>query len=415
MSDKIQISWDEVNSSAVDAKLNSTSALSHAGDHYEKQTAGDEVIPGFISRWMYNTFVYMAAFGLVGGISAWLIGEVIDASITNHGEKFSELFAFEMYTKAMVAEGEMTDQEATAVVNAMYERHADNPYVVIATDPSLSDKERKRQMTRQDLKDLPKNMIRHWLWFASMGLLLSLSLSVGDHVVSRNWRGAIINGSVGIILGMAGGVLVSLFINLLYGLLLGNSDSFFRQVFARTVGWAIFGGFLTLAPGVVFKNKKRMLIGLAGGVLGGTIGGMMFDIIGLVTDGAILSRFVAISAIGLVAGVGTGVIESVAKTGWLRVTGGLIAGKQFVLYKNPTYVGSSPQCEIYLFKDPSVGPRHAAIHKLPTGGYQIEDLGSGNATAVNGRPASRTLLTNGDSIQIGGTTFVFQERERAKT
>ena len=105
-------------------------------------------------------------------------------------------------------------------------------------------------------------------------------------------------------------------------------------------------------------------------------------------------------------------IETVAKSGWLRVVSGLIAGKQFVLYKSPTYIGSSPACEIYLFKDFEVHPRHAAIRRTP-GGFEIEDLSNGNMT-VNGSRISRARLKNGDRIQIGSTMFLFHARGRNK-
>ena len=120
----------------------------------------------------------------------------------------------------------------------------------------------------------------------------------------------------------------------------------------------------------------------------------------------------AIVAIGVIAGIGTGLIETAAKSGWLRVVAGLIAGKQFIIYKNPTCIGSSPQCEIYLFKDTRIGPRHAAIHTVH-GGYEIEDLQSPTGTFVNGRPVSRVRLRNNDQVQIGATAFQFQEKARA--
>jgi proteasome lid subunit RPN8/RPN11 len=190
------------------------------------------------------------------------------------------------------------------------------------------------------------------------------------------------------------------------------------QIFARTIGWAILGLFLAIAPGVVLLNMKRLAIGLAGGFIGGFVGGILFDAIAIITpeqdfvEGAFLSRLVAITAIGAIAGLGTGLIELAAKTGWLRVVEGLIAGKQFVIYKNPTYLGSSPQCEIYLFKDPQVSPQHACIHAMP-GGYDLEDLQSQTGTRVNGRTISRTRLRNGDRIQIGSTTLLFQEKQRS--
>jgi hypothetical protein len=51
----------------------------------------------------------------------------------------------------------------------------------------------------------------------------------------------------------------------------------------------------------------------------------------------------------------------------------------FLAYRNPTFIGSAPQCEIYLFKDKCVGRRHAAMH-IMEGGYDIEDFGTGGMT-----------------------------------
>jgi pSer/pThr/pTyr-binding forkhead associated (FHA) protein len=113
----------------------------------------------------------------------------------------------------------------------------------------------------------------------------------------------------------------------------------------------------------------------------------------------------------VVAGLGTGVIENVAKTGWMKVVGGLLTGKQFILYKNPTAIGSSPQCEIYLFKDPAVGPQHAAIQQLPVG-YELQDLGTSTGTFLNGNRVTRSRLRNNDRIQIGSTVFLFQEKTK---
>ncbi|MDQ3439084.1 MAG: FHA domain-containing protein, partial [Planctomycetota bacterium] len=162
----------------------------------------------------------------------------------------------------------------------------------------------------------------------------------------------------------------------------------------------------------VLLNRKKLLIGMLGGLVGEIAGGVLFDSIARVTENnQHLSRLVAIVAIGLVTGVATGLIENAVKSGWFKVTAGLIAGKQFVLYRNPTYIGSSPQCHIYLFKDPQVGRRHAAVHVVP-GGFEIEDLPLGAKTIVNGKPVTRARLRNGDRVSIGATSFNFQEKVR---
>ncbi|HRK32633.1 MAG TPA: FHA domain-containing protein, partial [Tepidisphaeraceae bacterium] len=112
-------------------------------------------------------------------------------------------------------------------------------------------------------------------------------------------------------------------------------------------------------------------------------------------------------------GVASGILEAAVKSGWLKVTAGLIAGKQFVLYRNPTYIGAHPSCHIFLWKDAQVGKRHAALH-LVGGGIELENLPLGAGTMVNGKPIQRMRLRNGDRIQVGRTTFEFHEKQRTR-
>jgi hypothetical protein len=230
----------------------------------------------------------------------------------------------------------------------------------------------------------------------------------------RNLTAAIRNGALGAVLGLAGGAVVSLFVDKLYrtaaGATVDPEQLTARNILARACAWGILGLFLTIGPGILLRNVRKLLIGLAGGFLGGAIGGALFDPVNRAA-GPDISRLVALLAIGIVAGSATGLIENAAKTGWLKVTAGLIAGKQFILYRNPTYIGSGPECQIYLFRDPNVGRRHAALHLVP-GGIELEDLPLGSKTLINGSPVSRSRLRNGDKVQIGGTAFLFQEKTR---
>lgn len=264
--------------------------------------------------------------------------------------------------------------------------------------------------------DESRELMQVLMLFMAMGMvgaIISVSLAIADHVVAQNWRAAIINGSVGLALGLLGGALNLCIAGLIYRGLGGGEEGtpMAMQVMARGLAWASMGVFLSIAPGIVLMNGKRFAIGLAGGFIGGLLGGLLFDVIAIATNDT-LSRLVGLTAIGLITGVGTGLIELAAKTGWLKVVAGLIAGKQFVLYKNPTFLGSSPQCEIYLFKDPQVAPQHAALHQVP-GGYDLEDLRSPMGTLVNGRKIARVRLRNNDQIQIGQTTLQFQEKPKA--
>ena len=91
---------------------------------------------------------------------------------------------------------------------------------------------------------------------------------------------------------------------------------------------------------------------------------------------------------------------------------GPLAGKEFVLFKSPTVLGSSPKCEIYLFKDADVDPRHAQIRRTGSR-HEIVDLGSRTGTLVNGRRVQRAVLQDGDQLVVGQTVLEYSERRSA--
>ena len=178
------------------------------------------------------------------------------------------------------------------------------------------------------------------------------------------------------------------------------------------MSWGLVGVMLGLVQGVAMKSAKKIRNGVLGGVLGGLVGGALFDPIDVVVQTDWVSRLVALCVIGGAIGVLIGVVEGALKDAWLLVTGGPLTGKQFVIYKNPTVFGSAPKADIYLFKDATVEPRHAALHTLARG-YELEDLGTSAGTLVNGRRIGRHRLRTGDSIQIGRYVFSYSEKGRA--
>jgi hypothetical protein len=144
--------------------------------------------------------------------------------------------------------------------------------------------------------------------------------------------------------------------------------------------------------------------------LGGLVGGLLFDPISLVLtaeDGqATYSRAVGFASIGLFVGLFVGLVEGWTKTAWLQMLKGPLAGKQFILFKDTTSLGSSPKADIYLFKDDAIEPRHAQI--VNRGGrFELEDNESPDGTYVNGVPVRRHVLRDGDQVVLGKTVLQF--------
>src|SRR6516164_9656343 len=90
--EKITISRDEVYSAAVDARLKQQDARARAGLHYlvHGSLALPEPAKLGKSRFWYNPVLATALFGLLGGLLAWGLGEVIVRTVL-HSRLFDEV------------------------------------------------------------------------------------------------------------------------------------------------------------------------------------------------------------------------------------------------------------------------------------------------------------------------------------
>lgn len=360
--DKLKISWDDIKTVEVDETLRRQEAIqrsqsNYAGTNPYANTATTTAIPsgGGVLDLVYSPWLYMTGFGILGGFAGWFCGEIAN-------------------------------------------------FLLLFAEPG---------MESDGLSWLVYGYLSTAITFGVTGVVIAFFLSVADAAMSRNLRGVIVNGCVGIAIAGVVSVLGSCLANLVYQVIGAFSDgNLLVQIFARTIGWGMVGVALTLAPGVTMRSFKRLAIGLVGGSIGGLVGGMLFDPISFIIPFDPVCRFVSVMAIGTLAGAATGLIEVAAKSGWVRVTQGLIVGKQFIFYKKATAIGSTPECDIYLFKDPAIAPRHAIIHAV-SGGYDVEDQGAATGTFVNDKQVRRARLKSGDAIRIGGTVLTYQERAKS--
>ncbi len=440
---RIQIQWDDLNTRRVDQRLKEQQALERnrrqaAMDPLSATTsalAAEDAASGRAApsdgrrprRGLLNhPALGLALFGLLGGLLAWGAGLAVSTAQPDlRAESLVHMVDVRNYADR-VRRGEMAPADAAAGVAALQQSYADNPYFAVESDPSLSDDARAAQLAAIDRQQWARRFLTDLLTYGLSGMLIAACLAAAEPLLAGNRTAAVVNAVVGAAAGLAGGMVVSLFIQRLYALVMTvqlpgrDGPARLRPELARplaeAISWGVLGLFVTLGPGLVMRNGKKLAIGLLGGLVGGLLGGAaydpLFNVSGATATTLGLSRGVALVLIGVTAGLLTGLIEHAARTGWLKVTAGLIAGKQFILYRNPTFIGSGPECPIYLFRDPQVGRRHAAVHAVP-GGFEVENLPLGGDTLVNGRPvAARTRIRNGDELQVGATRFRFQEKEK---
>lgn len=409
----LTISWDELNTRKVDQRLREQQAV-RRNRAYAKLDADNLPVATPRRAGVRNsTTFWMATMGLLGGFLAWTCGFL--TQVRPAEQQALELFDGIQRTQIRRADHVIPEGQADESIAAQRAMGASNSYFESIDDPGLTPAERDGRVDALKQRAATKKTVINCLSFGLCGMALALCLGLAEPLSERNLPRAVRNGALGATLGLVGGITVSLFVDRIYraaggGVADPQQQGTLQEILARAVAWGVLGLFLAAGPGLLMGNLRKIVIGLAGGMVGGAIGGAVYESVASAA-GPDSARLVALCTIGLITGLGTGLIENAAKTGWLKVTAGLIAGKQFILYRNPTYIGSGPECQIYLFRDPHVGRRHAALHLVP-GAVELEDLPLGKETLVNGRPVSRTRLRHGDRIAIGATTFLFQEKTK---
>ena len=268
-----------------------------------------------------------------------------------------------------------------------------------------------------------------------VNMVMGCFISALDSIMSGNIPKALRNGGIGLGYGLITGLVFHYLGNLIYNLLLflialglltifpelknkeSGTISMLLYMSARAPAWALLGAGIGIIPGIANKSKKLMINGVIGGMIGGFLGGFFFDPVSKIanffasTEGG-LSRGIGFSILGLMIGAFVGLVENIAKDVWVTMKSGPLRGKQFVIYHNPTLIGSSPRSDIYIFKDPNVMPTHAKIQKKGSK-YEIIDDSKGVGVYVNSEKINGSkILEHNDKIILGQSILEFQQKER---
>jgi hypothetical protein len=81
-------------------------------------------------------------------------------------------------------------------------------------------------------------------------------------------------------------------------------------------------------------------------------------------------------------------------------------GRRITIGAQSLVLGRLPECAVVL-NDPNVSRRHAEIRRRGSD-VVVVDLGSTNGTRVNGMRVKEQLLNDGDEIEVGTSTVVFE-------
>jgi hypothetical protein len=259
--------------------------------------------------------------------------------------------------------------------------------------------------------DIIKLMVQSSIYFAITGGVLGSVLGSIEGIMIKVPEKIKRESIFCLIVGCIGGILGGALAQLIYGYYIINySLSNISLILLRGVGWSIVGLSIGISQGMLAPSSKKMRNVVIGGALGGLIGGFLFQIIKDNVQSVILSRLLSLIIVSSAIGFFISLAEEIAKEAWLKVIKGALSGKEFIIYERETIIGSSPTCNIVLFKDSSVSPQHSII-KNENNRYIISDMHSKNGTYVNDERISDKVLQDGDIITIGNTIFRFNEKE----
>jgi hypothetical protein len=261
------------------------------------------------------------------------------------------------------------------------------------------------------------NLAFTFLLALAIGLTVAIIDAAQSRIASKVGIAAAIAIPTAVVLGLILGQLANvIYQNLVSGILDAysqNQDMNWARSqlhLPRGLAWLIVGVTAGLTVGIASKSLKRIALTTAGGALGGFIGGFLFDF--FPSDLEWASQLIGISITGLMIGLSMALLEQAARTQWIEIVEGGMAGKQFILYKSNITIGSSPQSDITLIKDSSIAPIHARI-STQNGRANLESLNPGLPCSVNGQVGMRFSLVDSSEIAIGATVIRFRERKSA--
>ena len=271
---------------------------------------------------------------------------------------------------------------------------------------------------------------KYLLYGAVFGLLLGLLLALIDSLALGSQQRITQTLALGAVIGAAGGWFGLWLGQSVYGLVAGtggneitNAGRFFVLLAARAVGYGLIGASVGAAQGVAGRSAIIARQGAFGGLIGGFLGGTAFEIGNGLGFPSALSRLLALTATGALAGFFVGLVQNLFKQAWIRVVLGRNEGKEYLIAKPVTTIGRSELADIGLFGDPSIAPTHAAIEALPAQNrHRLRAVMETNPRGaqyapplVNGYPvAGEQWLADGDTLQIGKRTLLFSEKATRK-
>lgn len=247
-----------------------------------------------------------------------------------------------------------------------------------------------------------------------MATFVAIAIGGGVSMASGLTNPKLANLAKRLLLGCAGGLVGGFFATILGACVFYVAEQVPLLGFlVRVFGWTLIGVSVGVTEGIIERNMKKIRNGLLGGAIGGFLAGVLFVPISWITRSPMSSRAFSFVLLGLFIGFFIGLAQVILKQAWLTVESGFRPGRQMILGQDIITMGTSEKSSLIFiaYGAKGVEPTHLKISKTPEGAYLLEDNQSRTGTLLNGKPiAAATRLQDGDAIQFGVNVVRFNER-----
>jgi hypothetical protein len=245
-----------------------------------------------------------------------------------------------------------------------------------------------------------------------IGAVYGAVLGSGEGISVSIPRKALMGVALGFGIGFAAGTAAILIAQAMLLILASSGSASIADItgrhlpLARILGWTIMGAVLGTIEGIRARSIRRALFGIAGGTLGGLAGGLIFEGLNTTNISVSLLRLFGFCLLGIFIGGGFSFLESLGRFGILKVMNGKYKGKEFILSKRNTSIGTENRCDISIPGDPDIKAVHAHIVRKNRE-MAVERKTDKAPLLVNDKSCEVQRLKYEDVIRIGNTVIRF--------
>lgn len=250
---------------------------------------------------------------------------------------------------------------------------------------------------------------------ALTGLFIGGAIWSHEALAGRQFPAAIKRAAYGAAAGIFGGALGAGLGSTIFTLLgrfvadLGGVRASAGVALSVALGWAILGAAVGASGGLMIRSRERTLYGLAGGSLGGFVGGLLFSYFSATN---IWSALAGLFLLGLCIGTFISLVEEAFVSAKLKVIKGRHINREFPLLKELNVIGRDDRSDVCLSGAEGVGMEHAFIRRK-NGRFSIENGRAGTGLYVNHQPTKSSRLSDGDVIRVGSIILMFNAARKA--